>query len=120
MMQVSVGVHKRRNLVARSSGSPAIVDALACQRQVKSEVRIWMRFCIVRYLWKPWTRHHETGRIDSASFQSFDAGGVYGVSYPEVVRVNNQELCITRITEFFLQSLFLRLCGETKSGTKGA
>src|SRR5258706_7666677 len=83
-----------------------------------------MRFGVSGDFRKPRARNHEAGGIDAAGFEGVDGGGVDGVRYTEVVGVNDEEFCIARVAEFFLERLGGLLrggrvhCGTTEQQKK--
>src|SRR5580692_9156671 len=76
-VEVAVRIDETRDLVAWSDWSPAIEDAFACERQVKSEIRICVRFRILRHLRKPRTRHHDARGGHEPAFEALDRGSVH-------------------------------------------
>ncbi len=102
VMKVAVGVDKGWHFVARSDGSPAIVDALAGERKMEAEVCGRMGLCVVGNFGKPRTRNHEACGVNAAGFESMKGSGVDGVGHAEIVGVDDKELCIAGIAEFFL------------------
>ena len=63
-----------------------------------------MRFRIIGDFRKPGARNHDAGGIDAARFERLRGGGVDGVGYAEVVGVDDEEFCVARIAELFLES----------------
>src|SRR5215831_10380149 len=102
-MKIAIGVDDGRNFVARGDGSPAIVDAFTCEGEVKAEVSVGMRFRVVGNFRKPWAGDHEAAGIDSAGFEGLNGGGVHGMCNAEVVRVDDEEFCVARKAELFLE-----------------
>jgi hypothetical protein len=59
----------------------------------------------VRNFRKTGAGHHHAGGVDQAGFEGFGGSGVDGMSYPEIVGVNDQKFGAARVAEFFRQSL---------------
>src|SRR2546430_1529131 len=66
---------------------------------------------VIRDFRKPGARNHDAGGIDAARFERLRGGSVGGVGYAEVVGVDDEEFCVARIAEFFLESFGWCLCG---------
>ncbi len=47
MLEIAVHVDETRNSVFRSDGTPAVIDALVREGEVKAEIQIGMRFGII-------------------------------------------------------------------------
>ena len=71
-----------------------------------------MRLCIIGDFRKPRARDHDAGGIDAARFERLRGGGVDGVGYAEVVGVDDEEFCVARIAELFLESFGWYLRGR--------
>src|SRR6266705_3445365 len=78
---------------------------------MKAKIRGGMGLRVICNFRKPGTWNHDAGGIDAAGFERLRGGGVDGVGYAEVVGVNDEEFCLARIAEFFLESLGWYLCG---------
>src|SRR6516165_9889211 len=113
-MEVAVAVHETWNLVLWSHRAPAVVDAFARQREVKTEINFRMRLGIFGDLWKPRARHHNAGGVDAASLESFDRSRIHGMSHAHVVGVHDQKLGIARKSELFKERF--RIVLRTYSG----
>src|SRR6516162_4542255 len=100
-MEVAVAIHETGNLVLCGDRAPAVVDSFARQRKVKTEIDFGMSLGVFGDLWKPRARHHNTGGVDAASFESFDRSRIHGMSHAHVVGVHDQKLGIARKSELF-------------------
>src|SRR6267143_2497914 len=69
-----------------------------------------MSLGVIGNLRKPRAGHHNAGRVDEASVQSFDRCRIHGMSYTDVVGVNNQELRVAAEAELFRERLAVDLC----------
>src|SRR3989454_2982077 len=105
VMEITILVYQARNFVFRSDRTPAVVDTLAGEREVKAEINSGMRFGIVGNFREPRAGDHEAGGIDEAGVESFDRCGVYRMCYANVVGVDNQEFRIAGEAELFRKSL---------------
>ncbi len=82
---------------------------------MKAKIRGGMRFRIVGDFRKPGARNHDAGGIDTTRFERLRGGSVDGVGYAEVVGVDDEEFCVARIAELFLESFGWYLRGFRKS-----
>jgi len=57
VMEITVLVDQAPNFVIRSHGTPAVVNALAGEREVKAEIDSGMRFGIFGDFREPWAGH---------------------------------------------------------------
>lgn len=105
VMKVAGGVDKGWHFVARSDRSPAIVDALAGEREMETEIGGRVGLCVVSNFGKPRTRNHETGGVNAARFESMKGSGVDRVGHSEIVGVDDEKFCVVGVAEFFLESL---------------
>jgi len=119
VMKVTVGVYERRNFIPGSGWTPAIVDTFAGKRQMKAKIGGGMRLCVVGDFRKPGTRNHDAGGIDAAGFERLRGGSVDGMRYAEVVGVDDEEFCVARVAEFFLERFgwYLRGGSAEKNAT---
>ncbi len=105
VMEVAVLVDEARDLIFRSDGAPAVVDALAGQRKVETKIEIGMRLGVIGNFRKPRAGNHNARGVDEAGVESLDRCGVYRMSDANIVGVNDQELCIAGKAESFGKSL---------------
>jgi hypothetical protein len=68
---------------------------------MEAEISAGMGFGIVSNFRKPGAGDHDAGGIDQAGFKRLDGGSVYGMSYPDVVGVNNEESGVGGLAKFF-------------------
>src|SRR4029077_3906802 len=101
VVEITVLINEARHFVFRNDRTPAVIDALAGERQMKAKISSGMRFGIVCDFWEPRARHHETGGIDEAGFKSLDGCGVYGMRYANIIGMDNQNFCVAREAQFF-------------------
>src|SRR5256885_13319845 len=66
---------------------------------------------VIRDFRKPGARIHDAGGIDAARFERLRGGSIDGVGYAEVVGMDDEEFCVARIAELFLESFGWYLCG---------
>src|SRR5882672_566462 len=71
---------------------------------MKAKIRGGMRLRVICDFRKPGAWNHDAGGIDAARFERLRGGSVDGVGYAEVVSVDDEEFCVPRIAEFFLES----------------
>ena len=83
---------KSRCLLAGLKWTPAIVLPFTSQGQVEAIICIRVFTAILSNLWKPWTRHHDSGAGYNAFFHGFDGSDVDGMTHPDVIRMDHQEL----------------------------
>jgi hypothetical protein len=102
--EVAVLVDQARDSIFRSDGAPAVIDTLAGQRKVETEIDIGMRLGIIGNFRKPRAGNHNARGVDESGVESLDGCRVHGVSDANVVGVNDQEFCIAGKTEAFGQS----------------
>src|SRR5882724_7419865 len=111
VMEIAVFIHETRDFVFRSDRSPAVINTFARQREMETKICVGMRFSVVGNFREPRAGGHEAGGIDEARFQAPDRRGVYGMSYANVVGVDDQELGVARESQFFSERLLSILCG---------
>src|SRR2546429_8180400 len=78
---------------------------------MKAKIRGGVGLCIIGDFRKPGAWNHDAGGIDAARFERLRGGSVDGVGYAEVVGMDDEEFCVARIAEFFLESFGWYLCG---------
>ena len=66
---------------------------------MESEIGIGMSFGIVGDLSEPRARDHDAGGSGGVPIEGIEAGGVLGVSYREVVGMDDEEFGVARISK---------------------
>jgi hypothetical protein len=81
---------------------------------MQSEISLRIRARVSRYLRKPGAWDHDAARVNETGFESFDRSDVYRVGHAKIVRMNDQQLCVARVTKPFGD----RFCGFLTTGLK--
>src|SRR5437667_10315281 len=105
MMEVSVFVQETRHFVGGSYRTPTVINSLTRHREMQSEVPAGMGFGVVSDLGEPRAGHHQARGVDRASLQRFNSRGIHGMSFTEVVGMNDDQLCAWSISQMVRQGL---------------
>jgi hypothetical protein len=105
MIEISIFIDETWHLVSRRHRAPPVIHSLARQRKVQPKVCVGMRFRVVGNLRKPRAGHHQASGIDGPNLLRLDRGSIDGVSFTEVVCVNNDQLRAGEVTQTLGQIL---------------